>query len=185
MAGSPTSGKRPNKMVMISLIFPLFMAIALPGLYLAAFHEPTPDRMRVEIIGTSPSAQQLAQGLTMSSDGAFDATTVANRADAVSHLKAMSTRGAYDPSTGVIYVASAGSPAAEQAVATTFADVAADSGIELTVEDVVPLPEGDRLGVTFLFLGLAGVLVGFTTATVLGVALGGVGLRRGWASSLA
>jgi hypothetical protein len=169
---------RPNKMMLAALSFPLFMAIALPGLYLAAFHEPSPDHMKVQIIGTSDSAQQLAAGLTTSSDGSFEASTVADSDTAVEHLEVLTSRGAYDPATGDLYVASAGSPAAEQAVRAAFESVAADDGQELTVTDVAPLPDHDRLGVTSLFMGLGGVLAGFTCATVLGSAVRNLRLRH-------
>ncbi|MET7772537.1 hypothetical protein [Nocardia sp. NPDC005366] len=162
---------------MVALVFPLFMALALPGAYLYAFHEPQPHDMPVEIIGADHESAQLASGLATKMAPSFRVSTVADTDTARRHLVDMHSRGAFDPATGTLYVASAGSPLAEATVRTAFAPVARQLGTELAVRDVVPLPESDRLGISLLFVGLAAILAGFVTATVLNVAVSGLSLR--------
>ncbi|PPJ21636.1 hypothetical protein C5E45_31085 [Nocardia nova] len=153
------------------------MALALPGVYLYAFHQPQPHEMPVEIIGANHDSAQLALGLATKMAPSFRVTSVADADTARRHLTDMSSRGAFDPATGTLYVASAGSPLAESAVQTAFGAVARQLGTELTVRDVAPLPESDRVGVSLLFVGLAAILAGFVTATVLNVAVPGLSLR--------
>jgi len=169
-----------------ALVFPLFMAIALPGVYLAGMHQPAPDDVKVEIVATSaaaaadqtPSAAEIATGIGVETKGRVDATTVADLATAKAHLTDLTSRAAYDPATGALYVASAGSPAAAQVVESVFGQVAEETGATLSVTDVAPLPESDRVGISFMFLGIAGVLAGFTAATVVGMIVSGMALRR-------
>ena len=189
-----------------ALVFPLFMAIALPGIYLAAMHQPAPEDMRVEIVAGATAnsdaaaqggddtagnekaakeaqaqvaaAAQLATGLGAETDGRIDAVTVPDIATAKEHLGDLTSRAAYGPTTGKLYIASAGSPAAAAAVETVFEQVAEKTGATLSVVDTAPLPDEDRVGVSFMFLGIAGVLAGFTAATVLELMVAGISGRR-------
>jgi hypothetical protein len=164
--------------MLLALSFPLFMAVALPGCYLYAFHEPQPHDMRLEIIGTDQQAAQLAAGLSVKMSPSFEVTSAADVDTARRHLESQSSRGAFDPSTGTLYVASAGSPLAEATVKAAFEGVAAEIGSPLIVQDIAPLPIDDRLGISFLFVGIAAILAGFVTATVLNLAVPGLSLRN-------
>ncbi len=160
-----------------ALIFPLFMAIALPGVYLYALHEPSPRAMGVEVIGTDQQATRLVAVLSARMAPAFDIGNVADIDTARAHLETLDIRGAFDPATGTLYVAGAGSAAAAATVTTAFEAVADGLGMTLTVRDIAPLPAFDRLGMSFLFVGLAAILAGFVTATVLNLAVSGLSLR--------
>jgi hypothetical protein len=176
---SPLGGSdgRALKPLLLALVFPLFLAIALPGLYLAAMHEPTPRGMAVEIVGTDAKAQGLASNLQSSSAGKLTVTTVADAATGKGHVEDLQARGAFDPATGTLYTATAGSPAATQAVKAVFTPVAKQTGTALRVRDVAPLPADDRVGVTLLFVGLPAILAGFVSATVLGMGVPGLRVR--------
>lgn len=150
----------------MALIFPLFMAVALPGIYLAAFHAPVPNHMSVEIIGTGQSAEQLAEGVQIKAGDALDVSTVSSVAAGKHDVNALETRAAYDPGTGRLYVASAGSVFAAQSVESIFGKVAEQTHTTLTVDDLKPLPASDSVGVTLLMMGLGGIMAGFTAATV-------------------
>ncbi|MEU1994151.1 hypothetical protein ABZ511_06850 [Nocardia gamkensis] len=182
MVESPSGGTRTStgstvKMLVGALLFPLFMALALPGAYLYAFHEPQPREMPVEIIGADQDSARLASGLAATMAPSFRVTAVADADTARRHLDDLSSRGAFEPTTGTLYVASAGSPLAKATVETAFGSVAQQLGTELTVRDVAPLPESDRLGISLLFVGLAAILAGFVTATVLNVAVKDLSIR--------
>lgn len=175
---STETGQRSIVKLMIgALMFPLFMAIALPGVYLYAFHEPSPHGMNVEIVAADQRATELTAGLSAKMAPAFEVGTVADMDTARVHLTELSSRAAFDPATGELYVATAGSAAAEATVTAAFGAVADQLGVELQVRDVAPLPGGDRLGVSLMFVGLAAILAGFVTATVLNLAVPGLSLR--------
>ncbi|SDU54967.1 hypothetical protein [Gordonia westfalica] len=178
MSSGPPGAATSWPKLLAALAFPIFMALAMPAAYLAAFHEPEPTNMVVQIVGTGDRAQKLATGVGVSTEGRFDAAVVADTETAKRALADLDSRAAYDPETGDLFIASAGGAAAAQAVTAVFTEVAGQSGQTLSVTDVAPLPEQDRVGVSFLFIGLAAILAGFTTATMLGMVLPGLGLRR-------
>ncbi|SIR73166.1 ABC transporter permease [Microbacterium sp. RURRCA19A] len=178
----PASGRArtPIKLVVVALLFPIFLALALPGTYLAAFHHPTPTHMKVAIIDSSPAAAGVQQALENEAGDALDVSLVPDVAAAEDAVKDMTLRAAYDPSTGELFTASAGSLLATQAVTSIFTEVVERTGGEqvtsLTVRDLAPLPADDRAGISLFFVGLAGIIAGFVAPTVLGVAV--PGLRR-------
>jgi len=172
--------RRPSrwKPLLGVLVLPLFFLVALPAVYLGALHQPAPHDMRVAVIGSGAPAERLASGLDAQAGDAFDVETVSTVAQARSALRHLEIRAAYDPATATVYVASAGSAAGANTTEQLFTKVAAQSNQTLTVDDVVPLPAGDRLGVSLIFLGLAAIVAGFLTATVLNVAVPGLSIRR-------
>ncbi|SHN17481.1 hypothetical protein [Cryptosporangium aurantiacum] len=175
-----SGGDRPArwKALVGVLILPLFFLVALPAVYLGALHQPAPHDMRVAVIGSGTQVETLTSALTAQARDSFDVETVATVAEARAALRHLEIRAAYDPSTATVYVAGAGSAAAANTAEQLFTTVAAQSDRTLTVSDVVPLPASDRLGVSLIFLGLAAVVAGFLTATVLNVALPGLSIRR-------
>jgi hypothetical protein len=100
----------------------------------------------------------------------LDVSTAPTAAAAKKDVDTMVARAAYDPSTGSLYVASAGSVFAAQSVEKIFGQVAQQTKTTLTVHDLKPLPSSDELGVTLLLVGLGGVMAGFTAATVVNIA---------------
>ncbi|WP_073256048.1 hypothetical protein [Cryptosporangium aurantiacum] len=160
------------------LVLPLFFLVALPAVYLGALHQPAPHDMRVAVIGSGTPAGNLATGLAAQVGDSFEVETLGTVEQARSALRHLEIRAAYDPATATVYVASAGSAAGANAAEQLFTKVAAQTDKTLTIEDVVPLPASDRIGVSLIFLGLAAVVAGFLTATVLNVAVPGLSIRR-------
>lgn len=160
---------RPQALL-IAVLGPLIVATLISCVYLSAFHEPKPNGMKVDIVGSTSQAQGLATQLNAQPGGRIDADVVTTRSEAVTNIKSLDARAAYEPSTGKLLVASAGSTLATQTVTQTFQQVADQSHTKLVVEDLHPLPKQDNSGSTYLFLGLGGILAGFMTANVLGSA---------------
>lgn len=73
------------------------MCIGMGLACLGAFHAPEPHDLRVDVVGSGPSAQVLAQTLQDKSDGALSVRTVPDRAAAVNHFKTQASYGAYLP----------------------------------------------------------------------------------------
>lgn len=178
IALSPTGSKPvPIKLIVTALLFPLYLALALPGVYLAAFHQPAPSDMKVEVIAAGSSASAIQQELAAKAGDALDVSSAASVAAARHDVSTMAVRAAYNPVTGELFIASAGSALAAQAVESVFTQVADQTKQKLSVHDLAPLPTGDSVGVSLMFLGLAGILAGFITATVLNLAAPGLRLK--------
>lgn len=186
MANTATAAPKPSadtpaserKMLLGALVMPLFMMIVLPLLYSWGFHSPTPHHMRVQIIGTSPQTTALAAGLELKAGSSFDVTTAPDADAARAAILRLDSRGAYDPATNTAYVASAGNLAATQVAETLFQSITGQTGAPApTVVDLQPPGHKDVLGNTVLFLGLAAILGGFLTATVIQLLTPGLSLR--------
>lgn len=168
--------KAPLKLVALALLFPLFMALAYPASDLAAFRDPQPHHMAVEVIRSTEQAPQLAQQLAVQAGDALDVSQVADAQTGRDDVENLRARAAYDPSNGTLYVASAGSVNATSSAKSIFQKVAAQSGQTLNVQDLKPTAPTDSLGAAFMYTALATMISGFVTATILGL----VTPRMGW-----
>ena len=180
-ASNPSVADRqppPWRALIGALLLPLFLLVFLPMSYLGGLHKPAPHDMRVDIIGSGAQPAALATGLATRVGDSFAVGTADTVAEAQSRLRHLEIRAAYDPATATVFVAGAGSAVAANTVEKLFTSVASQAGKNLTVRDVAPLPSSDRLGISFLFLGVAAVVAGFLTATVLHVAVGSLSIRQ-------
>ena len=173
------STSRAKKIFIGALAFPLFMMLAMPLLYSWGLHSPTPHDMKVAVIGSTAQTQQLAGALDTKADDKFEVSTVTDPASAVSAIKNLELRGAWDPATGNVYVASAGGVAASTAADSFLSAVAEEQGKDKPVNtiDIRPPNANDKLANTVMFVGLAAVLGAFTSASVLRMAVSGLSLR--------
>ncbi len=81
--------------VLTHLITPLLMCIGMGLAYLGAFAHPAPHDLPVAVVGSSRSAQLLAQSMNDRAQGELEVRTVGNRAAAVEQLKHQQIFGAY------------------------------------------------------------------------------------------
>ncbi|MGW9041437.1 ABC transporter permease [Streptomyces lydicus] len=79
------------------LVTPLLMCIGMGLAYLGAFAHPAPHHLPVAIVGSSRSAQLLAQSINDKAGGDLEVRTVAHRSTAVDQLKHQDIFGAYVP----------------------------------------------------------------------------------------
>lgn len=155
--------KGTNKFAAMALIFPLFMALVLPAIYLTAFHDPQPQHMNVTVVAGSQQEQQKAQALQVKSGKAFDLDIIASKAEAKQRVASMDTNAAYVLKDNSAYVASAKSVLGAQTVQQYLGKIAGD---DLKVHDLKPLPDQDRAGLSLMFIGIGSVLAGFIVATM-------------------
>lgn len=94
-AGQTTKGALRH--VLGHLLTPLLMCVGMGLAYLGAFHAPQPHDLRVDIVGSGPQAQVLAQTLQDKGAGALDVRTVPDRTTATAHLRDRASFGAYVP----------------------------------------------------------------------------------------
>ncbi|MFF7179920.1 hypothetical protein [Streptomyces sp. NPDC008121] len=151
------------------LLTPLLMCIGMGIAYLGAFHAPQPHDLHVDIVGSGPTTQVLAQTLHDKADGALDISTLADRDTAVSALRDQTSFGAYIPGPRPeLLVASASSDTSAMAVEKVFTKVAAQQGSPLTVTDVAPVSTGDPTGQGIFFLLVALSIGSYASVAVIG-----------------
>ncbi|MFF0435000.1 hypothetical protein ACFYU9_22520 [Streptomyces sp. NPDC004327] len=193
MSAGPTT-KGALRHVLGHLLTPLLMCVGMGLAYLGAFHAPEPHDLRVDIVGSGPRAQVLAQTLQDKGAGALDVRTVPDRATATAALRDQSSFGAYipggatgaatggsagagagggtgaGPGTGApeLLVASAASDTTAMAVEKVFTKVAATQGEPLKVTDVAPVSSGDPTGQGVFFLLVALSIGSYASVAVIG-----------------
>ncbi|GAA2999665.1 DUF3533 domain-containing protein [Streptomyces drozdowiczii] len=165
-AGSPAGALRH---VLSHLVTPLLMCIGMGLAYLGAFHAPEPHDLRVDVVGSGPSAQVLAQTLQDEGDGALSVRTVADRATAAEHLRTQDSYGAYIPGKAPeLLVASASSDTSATVVEKVFTQVAAGQDAPLKVTDTAPTADGDPTGQGIFFLLVAVSIGSYASVAVIG-----------------
>ncbi|MGQ4358148.1 hypothetical protein [Streptomyces drozdowiczii] len=165
-AGSPAGALRH---VLSHLVTPLLMCIGMGLAYLGAFHAPEPHDLRVDVVGSGPSAQVLAQTLQDEVDGALSVRTVADRATAAEHLRTQDSYGAYIPGKAPeLLVASASSDTSATVVEKVFTQVAAGQDAPLKVTDTAPTADGDPTGQGIFFLLVAVSIGSYASVAVIG-----------------
>ncbi|MFF9842593.1 hypothetical protein [Streptomyces sp. NPDC013740] len=181
MSAGPTT-KGALRHVLGHLLTPLLMCVGMGLAYLGAFHAPQPHDLRVDIVGSGPQAQVLAQTLQDKGAGALDVRTVPDRATATAHLRDRSSFGAYLPGDGrpaagkatdtsgrpELLVASAASDTSAMAVEKVFTKVAATQDQPLKVTDVAPVSSGDPTGQGIFFLLVALSIGSYASVAVIG-----------------
>ncbi|MFJ3905231.1 hypothetical protein [Streptomyces sp. NPDC090025] len=169
-AGHTTQGALRH--VLGHLLTPLLMCVGMGLAYLGAFHAPEPHDLRVDIVGSGPQAQVLAQTLQDKGAGALAVHTVPDRDTATAALRDRSSFGAYLPGgpghTPELLVASATSDTSAMAVEKVFTQAAATHGQPLKVTDVAPLAAGDPTGQGVFFLLVALSIGSYASVAVIG-----------------
>ncbi|MCX4675859.1 hypothetical protein OG413_11180 [Streptomyces sp. NBC_01433] len=164
--------------VLTHLVTPLLMCVGMGLAYLGAFHAPEPHDLRVDVVGSGPSVQVLAQTLRDKGDGALDVRTVADRDAAVNDLETQASYGAYVPGKSPeLVVATASSDTSATVVQKVFTEVAAGQGAPLKVTNVAPTADGDPTGQGIFFLLVAISIGSYASVAVIGGAGGALALR--------
>lgn len=174
----PASTAGALRHVLSHLVTPLLMCIGMGLAYLGAFHAPEPHDLRVDVVGSGPRAQVLAQTLQDKGDGALSVRTVADRATAVNDLTTQKSYGAYLPGKHPeLLVATASSDTSATVVEKVFTKVAAAQGDPLKVTDTAPTADGDPTGQGIFFLLVAVSIGSYASVAVIGGAGAALALR--------
>jgi hypothetical protein len=137
----------------------VFVAVFV-ALTLSAFHKPTPHDLPVGIVGPAAVTGQVEQALGHAAPGAFRFRPYRSETSAATGIAQRQVDGALAISgAGLrLLVTRAGGTGPEQALSGAFAAVAARSGRQLTVSDVVPPRASDAQALSSWFIVL-GVLI--------------------------
>ena len=183
VAAARPAARKPG---LARLVGALGVVLLVQGLfvvsYVGAFHDPQPHDLPFGVVGAP------ATGLAAAVDKQLSLRTT-TYTDAAAAARAIDRRSIYgalitDPSGTSLLVAPAASNAAATALTTAFTKVAAAGGQKLTVVQVHPLADGDRVGIVPFLVVMALVVGGYLSATM-ATSLGGAAAIRRHAPILA
>ncbi|HEY0484820.1 MAG TPA: hypothetical protein VGD72_01060 [Mycobacteriales bacterium] len=165
--------------VLTHLLVPLFLGTGMALAYLGAFHEPSPHGVRVDVVGSTPQTQVLAQVLQDRLGDRVAIRTTPSEGAAREALAHQDIAGAYvpDPHRPALLVASAGSDTTAVTVERMFAPVALAQGLPLEVRDVVPTDRHDPTGQGIFFYLVALSVGSYSAAIAIGVAGSALAMR--------
>ncbi len=133
-----------------------FVAIFV-ALTLSAFHKPTPHDLPVGIVGSAAVTRHVEHALDGAAPGAFRFRSYPSEASATTGIAQREVDGALVASGANLrlLVTQAGGTGPEQALSGAFAAVAARSGRQLMVSDVVPPRASDSQALSSWFVVLS------------------------------
>ena len=153
----------------------LVLLFGFTALYVTAFHAPRPKGLDVGFVGTSAQAARAQGALDAVARGGFDVRRYADESDARAALLDTDVRGVVvaGAARDRVLVAQALGAAPTETVTRALVGVAARTGAPAVVQDLRPLPAGDRRGLSPLFT-VIGTLI---PSLVFGVLLSVFGRR--------
>lgn len=157
----------------------LLLVFAFTGMYVAAFHAPRAKGLDVGVVGTTAQATQLQSALDVRDRGAFDVRRYDSESKARAALLDTDVHGVVIPNDRVL-VAGAFGVAPTQAVTGALTAAA-----RTPVEDVRPLPSGDRRGLSSLFTVIGTLIPSLVFGVLLSVFGRALPARVRWGAVLA
>jgi hypothetical protein len=146
--------------------FALILMLAFAFFYVGAFHDPTPHKVPIAVVGPPAVAAQLNRlpGTPL------DARQAESRRDALAQIDDRKVYGAYEAAANRLFVASAANRATAIALERTFQlAAAARGGPAVRVTDVKPLPPKDPNGTAAFYAVIAWVFGGYIGSTLVGL----------------
>lgn len=161
----------PTRVVVAAAAGALTLMLTFVGVFLAAFHDPRPNRVPVAVVGTTDRAHAVQAKVNGLGLGTVHVVAVDSPDEARAKVLSQGVQAAVVPGTrppGVL-VAQAASPIEEQTLELMFGKALGP----ISVDDVRPLPAGDSKGLATVFAGF-GLTVG---GVAFGAALSVLGRR--------
>ncbi|WP_432974687.1 ABC transporter permease [Dactylosporangium sp. CA-233914] len=177
--GSDAPGvDRKERIVRTIFLFaiPFIMISMMFATYMSTMHSPHPRGMPVAVIGSDAQAQAVGEQLHAASGDATEVRAVASRGEAVDLLKNRKIVAALQPpaaggDAATILTAMAAGASQATTAQQLLAPVAIQQQWTTTVDDIAPLPDGDRAGIAVLFAAMGMMLAGYVPLSML---LGGL-----------
>jgi hypothetical protein len=153
--------------VLTHLLVPILLATGMALAYLGAFHQPHPQEVRLDVVGSGPQVAVLASTLQDQLGDAAAVRTVATADEARDALVHREISGAYvpDPVAPRMMLASAASDTTAVTVEKMLAPVALAQGLPLQVDDVAAPADTDPTG-QGVFFYLVALSVGSYSAAI-------------------
>lgn len=168
------------QMVGLQLWFPTFFVFGFVLCFLFGFHAPAFKDVPIVVVGSSATATPVIDELEAASDGGVQGGHVADRATAEREVRAGTYTAAYVPGDGTatLVVASAGGYQLASYAENFFRSAAQSANVDLTVDDLAPLPPSDSFGMSLFYLGMTCTVPAFMVSMFVGMM--GAGLRHRW-----
>ena len=148
----------------------LLLLFAFTALYVTAFHAPRAKGVDVGLVGATAQAARLQRALDLEQRGAFDVRRYDSESQSRAALLATRVQGVLIPGLeNRILVARALGLAPTEAVTDALSGAAAASHASVRVEDLRPLPSGDRRGLSSLFTIVGTVIPSLVFGVLLSV----------------
>ncbi|HEY0401099.1 MAG TPA: hypothetical protein VGD09_03720 [Blastococcus sp.] len=165
--------------VLSHLVVPILLATGMALAYLGAFHQPEPQGVRLDVVGTGPGVAVLAQTIQdqLGDRAAVRTVPTADEArDALAHRK---ISGAYVPGlpSPTMLLAGAASDTTAVTVQRMLAPVALAQGLPLRIEDVAPTDDTDPTGQGIFFYLVSLTVGAYSGAIAIGAAGGRLPMR--------
>ena len=141
---TPARTVKPPWLALLTLLLPLYLAVAFSTNYIGALHAPKPHHVKVAIVGAPSATEPLAHELSVTPPNAFVVSQLASVTQARQLVGQRKLAGAYVPSSQrpTLIVATAAWPTLANVLEATFRQVAAAQDRPLALDDVRPLPPG-------------------------------------------
>jgi len=162
------AGRPPWRMIVESMVFPLFFAVMFALCYVSAFHNPAPRGVEVVMVGPEAATTALVDRLAPTVGDKFDLETATDAAAALDRLQNREIAGVIELGpTMDVHIASAEGTMRVQAVEGLAQPLAAAQGVEMNTIDHAPLAADDPTGTGLFYLVMVCTIVGYLTITVL------------------
>ncbi|MEH0109626.1 hypothetical protein V6N00_07895 [Tersicoccus sp. MR15.9] len=167
-----TPTRLPMSTVISHIAVPIVMGLVMALAYFGGFHKPEPHDVPVAIVGQAQQVGPVAAQVQLALGDKVAVTTVPDAATAQDQLRHQKIAGAFVPDAArpTLMTASAASATTTDVVTKIFTAVAAKQGHPLTVQDVVPLGEGDPMGQNGFFYLVTLSVGAYATAIAIGAA---------------
>lgn len=150
-------------------IMPVLMVGMMITGYLGAMHAPEPRDMPVAVTGDATVAQAFTRGLEENNPGAVDVEMVADEQTARDMVfdREVTAAISLSGSTATLYTASGAGAQLGSTITSLVAPEVLALDLELSPQDLAPLPEHDISGLAAMFLTTALVMAGYLPFSVL------------------
>lgn len=169
--GGPRPKSRVWRYVTLAF-FPLVMVSMMLTMMLGAMYQPAPRDMPVAVVGaTTEQARQAVDGFEENMSGLFDLRALDSADEARQQVQDREITAAYvlpsaeNPAATLLTNQAAG-VSAQQVVTQVFGQVSAGQQMELTKEDIAPLPGQDSMGMATMYLAMGWIMAGFMIIVV-------------------
>jgi hypothetical protein len=178
---SPAAGAR---LVARIVLGGLLMVFAFTALYVAAFHAPRAKGYDIGMVGSPAQAARLQSALDVAAPNGFDVRRYDTEQQARAALLDTDVHGVLVPGARAdrILVAGALGTAPTQALTGALTGVTAAAGNPVHVEDLRPLPSGDRRGLSSLFTVIGTLIPSLVFGALLSVVGRALPARLRWSA---
>ncbi|MFI5529490.1 hypothetical protein ACIA8O_13225 [Kitasatospora sp. NPDC051853] len=179
-AAPPAPGTRTVlRHVLTHLLTPLLMCLGMALAYQGAFHQPTPHHLPVAVVGTTPQARALADGIAAEAGPALEVSVLPDRAAAEQRLMDRDLVGAFLPDRDrpQLLVATGNSDTSAMAAEKVFQTVTHAQGVPLTLTELTPMAAGDPTNQGIFFLMVALSIGSYGSVAVIGAAGAALSMR--------